>query len=65
MLSLITEISWRKRSGVAVTLLAEGQVHPSIETGDEILASCLAGHIDDIYIFLCFGGVTNAGSNYY
>jgi hypothetical protein len=64
MVFLITEISWRKRSGRAVTLSAEGQVIPFIETGDEMLASCLAGHIDDTDVVLRFGGVTGAASDY-
>jgi hypothetical protein len=64
MVSLITEISWRKRSDSAVTLLEEGQVHSFIETGDEMLASCFAGYVDDTDVVLRFGGVTGAGSNY-
>jgi hypothetical protein len=64
MLSFITEISWRKRSDSAVTLLVEGQIQLAIEAGQEMLAGCLTGLIDDTAVFLRFGGDTIPGSGY-
>ena len=64
MLSLMAEISWRKRSGSTVTLIAEGEIQPAIEAGDEMRADCLTGRIDDTAVFLPPGGGTISDSGY-